>query len=145
MSASQRNDVRRILVDPSLGEILRLQSLLVLEANHEPFEDVRHLDAPHLLGLATIWRDAIAVLDTLGWLPASATADREVAVTAGHMAQLRRLRDDEAVAVLDCLAAREDVTSPDELDEIDAEIHRRRLMADEIAELLQRYCLAEQT
>jgi hypothetical protein len=142
MSASQRNDTRPTVVDPSLGEILRHQTLLVLEANHEPFDDVRTLAAPDLLSLATIWRDAFSVLDIVGWLPVPTTATIEIAITAGHVAQLRRLRDDEATAVLDCLAVRDGLTS---FDEVDAEIHGRRRVAQGLGELLQRYHRAKAT
>jgi hypothetical protein len=62
MSASQRNDVRAIAVDPSLGEILRQQTLLVLEANHAPFDDVRELALPSCWRLrrsgGTRWRSS---------------------------------------------------------------------------------------
>jgi hypothetical protein len=54
MSSSQRNEARTITVDPSLAEILRFKTLLVLEFNHEPFEDVRDLAPGELLALASI-------------------------------------------------------------------------------------------
>ncbi|MCW2984105.1 MAG: hypothetical protein JWR63_1675 [Conexibacter sp.] len=139
MSASQRNDVRTIAVDPSLAEILRLQTLLVLAANHEPFEDVRYLTAPELVTLAAIWRDAIGVLDAVGWLPAPRTATIDVAVTAGHARQLRRLRLDEAMAILDCLDVRDELATDGDLAEIDAEIRSRRLSAQGLGELVRRY------
>jgi hypothetical protein len=143
MCALQRNDARTIAVDPSLGEILRLQTLLVLAANHEPFEDVRYLAAPGLLAVADIWRDAIAVLDTVGWLPMPATATIEVVITAGHVAQLRRLRHDEALAVLDCLDVRDTLATAHQRAEVDGEIEARRLAAWGLSELLQRYGRAQ--
>jgi hypothetical protein len=144
MSALQRNDARTIAVDPSLGEILRLQTLLVLAANHEPFEDVRYLTAPELLAVAGIWRDAMRVLDTVGWLPVPGTATIEVVITAGHAAQLRRLRHDEALAVLDCLDMRDKSTMARRRAEIDGEIEARRLAARALGELLQRYGRAQE-
>jgi hypothetical protein len=143
MCALQRNDARTIAVAPSLAEIFRLQTLLVLAANHEPFEDVGYLAAPELLAVADIWRDAIAVLDTLGWLPAPGTATIEVVVTAGHAAQLRRLRHDEALAVLDCLDVRDTLTTDHERSEVDAEIRARRLAVQGLGELLKCYRSAQ--
>jgi hypothetical protein len=144
MSALQRNDARTIAVDPSLGEILRLQTLLVLAANHEPFEDVRYLTAPELLAVAGIWRDAMRVLDTVGWLPVPGTATIEVVITAGHAAQLRRLRHDEALAVLDCLDVRDTLTTARRRAEVDVEVQARRLVAQGLGELLQRYGRAQE-
>jgi hypothetical protein len=144
MSALQRNDARTIAVDPSLCEILRLQTLLVLAANHEPFEDVRYLTAPELLAVAGIWRDAMRLLDTLGWLPVPGTATIEVVITAGHAAQLRRLRHDEALAVLDCLDVRDKSTMARRRAEVDVEIEARRLAAQGLGELLQRYDRAQE-
>jgi hypothetical protein len=137
MSASQRNDARTIAVDPALREILRLQTLLVLAANHEPFEDVRYLTAPKLLALADIWRDAIAVLDTVGWLPVPATAAIEVVITKGHVAQLRQLRHDEVMAILDCLDVRDALTTPNERAEADSEMRARRLAVQSLDEILR--------
>jgi hypothetical protein len=43
-----------------------VQTLLVLEVNYEPFEEVRDLQPSELLDVASIFRDAIAVLDAIG-------------------------------------------------------------------------------
>jgi hypothetical protein len=142
MSASQRNDVRSVAVDPSLGEVLRQQTLLVLEANHAPFDDVRGLASAELLAVASIWRDAMAVLDTIGWLPTPGVAMIDVALTSGHAAQLSRLRRDEALAIVDCLEDRDALVAVDDLAEIDAQICRRRLVFSGLSELLRRYHLA---
>jgi hypothetical protein len=139
MSASQRNDVRAIAVDPSLSEILRQQTLLVLEANHAPFDDVRELAPAELLTVASIWRDAMAVLDTIGWLPIPGVATIDVVLTSGHAAQLRRLRRDEALAIVDCLEDRDALVAVDDLAKIDAQIRRRRLVTWGLGELLRRY------
>ncbi len=64
---------------------------------------------------ASIFRDAIGVLDTIGWLPTEDTAPIEVAITAGHIAQLQRLRGDLARAILDQLDDRATLTDPDEI------------------------------
>lgn len=104
MSTSQRNDACVISVDRPTGDALRLQTLVVLEANHHYFEDVRELGVAARLALAAIYRDAFAVLDALGWDEAG---DRDGAVdlplTAGHVAQLRRRRRDLGHTNLDRL------------------------------------------
>ena len=145
MSSSQRNEARTITVDPSLAEILRLQTLVVLEFNHEPFEDVRDLAASELLALASIWRDAISVLDSVGWLPSEGTTAIDVVVTAGHVALLRRLRDDEATAIIECLDLREELTAVDRVAEVDADIRGRRLAVRGLDDLLRRYECADAT
>jgi hypothetical protein len=145
MSNSQRNEARTITVDPSLAEVLRLQSLLVLEFNHEPFEDVRDLAPGELLALASVWRDAIAVLDTVGWLPAPRTTTIDVVVTAGHVDQLRRLRDDESTAILDCLDLRDGLTAVDRLADVDADIRGWRLAVRGLDDLLRLYESADTT
>ena len=139
MSASQRNDVRAIAVDPSLSEILRRQTLLVLEGNHAPFDDVRELAPAELLAVASIWRDAMAVLDTIGWLPTPGVATIDVLLTSGHAAQLHRLQRDEALAIVDCLEGRDALVAVDDLADIDAQIRRRRLVTSALGELLHRY------
>jgi hypothetical protein len=139
MSASQRNDVRTIAVDPSLVEILRQQTLLVLEVNHEPFDDVRDLAPAELLALASVWRDAIAVLDTIGWLPIPGVAMIDVVLTRGHVLELRRLRQDEALAIVVCLEDRDTLTAVEDLADIDAQIRRRRFVAWGLGELVRRY------
>jgi hypothetical protein len=39
MSTPQRNDACVVSVDPSTADVLRLQTLVVLEANHYYFEE----------------------------------------------------------------------------------------------------------
>jgi hypothetical protein len=94
MSTPKRNAARVIAVDPPLTAILRLQTLAVLEANHQPFEDVRELDPPALLALSDIFRDAFAVLDALGWIEPDEPTAVDVPMTDGHAAQLRRCQAD---------------------------------------------------
>ena len=66
MSTAQRNDACLIAVDPSLGEILRRQTLVVLESNHEYFEDLLDFSPQAQYAMSVIYRDAFAVLDALG-------------------------------------------------------------------------------
>jgi hypothetical protein len=145
MSSSQRNEARMITVDPSLAEVLRVQTLLVLEFNHEPFEDVREVAPSELLALASVWRDAIGVLDTVGWLPSVGTTAIDVVVTVGHVAQLRRLRDDESTAILDCLDVRDGLTAVDRLADVDAGIRGWRLAVRGLDALLRLYECADVT
>ncbi|WCB92981.1 hypothetical protein DSM104299_01682 [Baekduia alba] len=113
MSIEQRNDACLIAVDREVGQVLRLQTLVVLEANHHHFEDVRGLGPDAQRALARIYRDAFSVLDAVGWDPAddagAAAARRDVPLTAGHMDQLWRRRRELGFANLDRL----DLDGPD--------------------------------
>jgi hypothetical protein len=114
VAAKTTNIARVVAVDPGLREVLRSQTLVVLEFNHEPLEDVWKLDPAELLAVGSIFRDAIAVLDTIGWLPSEQTVTIEVAITPGHLAQLERVRVDLAMSILDSLDDRADLTEPDD-------------------------------
>lgn len=95
MSTTQRNDAHVVAVDPSTADTFRLQTLLVLEANHHYFEDILDFgpDAQH--ALSVIYRDAFAVLDTIGWRPPSDPPSTiDVPFTAGFIEQLHRRRYD---------------------------------------------------
>jgi hypothetical protein len=93
MSTPQRNDARVIAVDPQLGDILRTQTLAVLEFNHHHFEDLRDLDPKAQLALSVIFRDAFAILDALGWRPNPTATTTYVPLTPGHIDQLTRCRE----------------------------------------------------
>jgi hypothetical protein len=136
--ASNSDNISRVVtVGPGLREILRSQSLLVLEFDHHRFEDVCDLGPAALLGAASIFRDALAVLDTIGWLATEQTATVEVAITPGHLAQLQRLRSDVAMRILDRLDSREDLAESDDLAEADEAIAADRLTAHGLLQLLQ--------
>jgi hypothetical protein len=136
--ASNSDNIPRVVaVGPGLREVLRSQTLLVLEFNHHRFEDVRDLEPAELRGAASIFRDAMVVLDTIGWLATEQTATVEVAITPGHLAQLQRLRSDVAMTILDRLDSREDLTEPDDLAEADEAIAADRLIAHGLLRLLQ--------
>jgi hypothetical protein len=98
---------------------------MVLEFGHHPFEEIRDLRPAELLAVAAIFRDAVAVLDTISWLPAAYTGPVSVTITPGHFAQLKRRRADVALSVLDRLDGRDELTDPADLAEADAR-HRRR-------------------
>jgi hypothetical protein len=140
-SSARTSDARVLTVSPDLVGVLRSQSLLVLEWNHEPFEDIRKLDPSELVALGSIFRDAIGVLDTIGWLPAEDTAPIEVAITSGHIAQLERLRDDLAQAIIEQLDCRAELTDPDDIAEADSAIDAVRLITHGLLQLIRAYAL----
>src|ERR1700712_4199963 len=112
MSTAQRNDACLIAVDPSLGEILRRQTLVVLEAHHHYFEDLLDLSPQAQYALSVIYRDAFVLLDALGWSPAPASTTIDVPLTAGHILQLRRRLQDLLHTNLDRLTTRDRQTDP---------------------------------
>ena len=67
MSTQQRNSACLVSVDPSTADILRRQTLMVLEANHYYFEDILEFGPEAQHALSVIYRDAFAVLDAIGW------------------------------------------------------------------------------
>jgi hypothetical protein len=145
MSTPQRNDARIIAVDPHLGEILRRQTLVVLEANHHYFEDMRTVSAPAQRALASIYRDALAVLDALGWTPDPNPATTDVPLTAGHVAQLRRRRYDLGRTNLDRLDTRDDLTTTGSIRDVDTDIGSDRTAAKGLDKLIAAYRRAADT
>ncbi|HEY6758454.1 MAG TPA: hypothetical protein VI318_03155 [Baekduia sp.] len=112
MSIAQGNDEGVIEVDRTVGEVLRQQTLVVLEANHHYFEDVTALSPAGRRALRDIYADAFAVLDAVGWGDADDPPPPgrvEVPLTAGHMAQLARRRRDLGHTNIDRL----DLDGPD--------------------------------
>jgi hypothetical protein len=99
-------------VDPELVDVLRRQTLLVLEANHAPFEEVCDLAPASLLDVASIFRDGIAVLDAIGWLETGQTKAMDLVIPVGQVAQLRRRCGEIAMTILDRLDGRERLTEP---------------------------------
>jgi hypothetical protein len=95
MSTQQRNDACMVSVDPSTADVLRLQTLVVLEANHYYFEDILEFGPEAQHALSVIYRDAFAVLDAIGWnRPSGPSTSVEVIFTAGFIEQLRQRRFD---------------------------------------------------
>jgi hypothetical protein len=90
MSTQQRNHACVVRVDPSTVNVLRRQTLVVLEANHYFFEDILEFGSEAQHALSVIYRDAFAVLDAIGWSPDPAAGSIDVPLTAGHIDQLRR-------------------------------------------------------
>jgi len=94
MSTKQRNDACMVSVDPSTADVLRHQTLVVLEANHYYFEDILEFGPEAQHALSVIYRDAFAVLDAIGWRRPEEPVTVEVPFTAGFIEQLRRRRYD---------------------------------------------------
>jgi hypothetical protein len=94
MSTQQRNDACLLSVDPSTVDVLRRQTLVVLEANHYFFEEILEFGPEAQHALSVIYRDAFAVLDAIGWSSDPAAGPIDVPLTHGHIDQLRRCSHD---------------------------------------------------
>jgi hypothetical protein len=94
MSTQQRNSAWLVAVDPSTADVLRHQTLTVLEANHYYFEEILEFGPEAQHALSVIYRDAFAVLDTIGWRRPDEPVTVEVEFTAGFIEQLHRRRYD---------------------------------------------------
>jgi hypothetical protein len=105
MSTPQGSSACRITVDPSTGDVLRVEAKKVLMFNHEPFEDFLDYVPAKQLALADVYRDATAVVDALGWDPdtIAQAASIEVPLTRGHIEQLHLRRCDLLDTNLDLL------------------------------------------
>jgi hypothetical protein len=139
MSTLQPNDARVIAVDPKLGDVLRTQTLAVLEFNHHHFEDLRDLDPEAQLALSVILRDAFAILDALGWHPNPTAATTFIPLTSGHIDQLTRCRDDLARTSLDRLGCRDEAEVSSVTEVVDAEACSNRAVAQSLDELILAY------
>jgi hypothetical protein len=95
MSTQQRNSACVVSVDPSTADVLRQQTLVVLEANHYFFEEILEFGPEAQHALSVVYRDAFAVLDAVGWgRPVEPPATVDVPFTAGFIEQLHRRRYD---------------------------------------------------
>jgi hypothetical protein len=94
MSTPQRNSACVVPVDPSTADVLRHQTLVVLEANHYYFEEILEFGPEAQYALSVIYRDAFAVLDAIGWRRPEEPVTVEVEFTAGFIEQLHRRRFD---------------------------------------------------
>jgi hypothetical protein len=141
MSTPQPNaDVRVLAVSPDTADVLRVETKKVLMFNHEYFEDFLDFGPEAQYALSVIYRDAFAVIDTVGWDPnpdAEPGETIDVPLTFGHVDQLRRRRWDLGATNLDRL---DDVPvgtpiNPDLL----AEITRDRLAAGALDRVIGTY------
>jgi hypothetical protein len=137
VAASDDNIPQVLVIEPGLRELLRAQSLVVLSFNYEAFDEPRDLDPDRLLATAAVFRDAIAVLDTVCWLAGEHdAATARVTVTAGHLAQLERVRADVAMSIVDSLDGRERLTDPDEIAQLDEGIRTARLIVSGLWQII---------
>lgn len=90
MSTQQPNSACLVPVDPSTADVLRRQTLIILEANHYYFEEILEFGPEAQHALSVIYRDAFAVLDAIGWSPDADPRSVAVPLTYGHIDQLRR-------------------------------------------------------
>ncbi|HEY4267804.1 MAG TPA: hypothetical protein VGM94_06390 [Galbitalea sp.] len=139
MSTPQRNDACVISVDSPLGEILRHQTLVVLEANHHHFEDLLDLNPQAQHAVSVIYRDAFAVLDALGWTPGPNAEPINVPLTAGYLLQLRRRHQDLIHTNLDRLAMRNQSTDDETIAALDTQIAADHMAARALVRLLVVY------
>jgi hypothetical protein len=126
-----------VTVDAELREVLRSQTLMVLEFGHELFEQLRDLQPAELLALATTFRDAFAILDVIGWLPVPQTIAVEVEITPSHLAQLEHRHVDLEQSIREQLDARQGLIDPDDITRADEFIQADRLTADGLLRLLR--------
>lgn len=123
MSTQQRIDACLIAVDPSTADVLRQQTLVVLEANHYYFEEILEFGPEAQLALAQIYRDAFAILDAVGWRrPEDPPSSVDVPITPGHAEHLFKRRYDLGHTNIDRLAARAAEPDPQQRAELDATI-----------------------
>jgi hypothetical protein len=139
MSAHQGSFGCRVTVDPSTGDLLRIEAKKVLMFNHEPFEDFMDYVPAKQLTLADIYRDATAVIDAIGWDP-DTDAQRssvQVPLTAAHIQQLHKRRCDLLDTNLDLL---EDIgANAEALDIIMADIHANRRAVEALNRVFDAY------
>ena len=105
MSAHQGSYGCHITVTPSDADVLRVEAKKVLMFNHEEFENFLDYVPVKQLALADIFRDATAVIDTIGWDPDICLRRDtfEVPLTRGHIEQLHKRRADLLDTNLDLL------------------------------------------
>jgi hypothetical protein len=139
MSTTQRNDVCVLTVDRRTAAVIRRQTIIVLEDNHHAFEDLLELGAEAQFALSVIFRDAFAVLDTLGWPVARADETIDVPLTFGHVEQLRRRRRDLGARNIDRL---DGIGDPADIDAIRPELDADRLAAQALDRLFTAYFAA---
>lgn len=142
MSTQQRNDACLIAVDPSTADILRHQTLVVLEANHHLFEDLLLFGPEAQLALSVIYRDAFAVLDAIGWSSNPAAGALDVPLTDGHIDQLHRRRLDLGHTNINRLDQLDTATTDDEATATRDAIDTDRAAAQSLDRLFATYVLS---
>jgi hypothetical protein len=139
MSTQQPNSACLVSVDPSTADILRRQTLIILEANHYYFEDILEFGPEAQHALSVIYRDAFAVLDAIGWGSDPDAGTVDVPLTDGHIDQLRRCRFDLGHTNIDRLDNRDAATDPGVIAKIDASIRADSIAAQSLDWLVSVY------
>jgi hypothetical protein len=139
MSAQQGSYACRITVDRQTADVLREESKLVLVFNHETFEDFSDFTPVGQEALADIFCDAIAVIKAVGWEPEPNGEQFEISVTAGHIEQLRKRREDLHATILDLLDDLEQTETDEQAAEVDAEITITQLATETLDRLFTDY------
>jgi hypothetical protein len=142
MSTAQRNDACLVPVDPSTADILRRQTLVVLEANHYFYEELLQFGPEAQFALSVIYRDAFAVLDAIGWSAEPDAGTVEVPLTDGHIDQLRRCRFDLGHTNINRLDLLDTATTEEEAAAIRADIDADRTAAQTLDRLFADYASA---
>jgi hypothetical protein len=139
MSAIKRNDAAVVGVDSCTADVLRQQTLVVLEANHYFFEEILAFGPEAQFALSVRYRDAFAVLDAIGWRrPEDPPASVDVPMTPGFTEQILRRRYDLGHTNIDRLATRDAESDPAMRVEIDAAIAADREAAIALDRLIAR-------
>ncbi|HEY4094040.1 MAG TPA: hypothetical protein VGM33_00920 [Baekduia sp.] len=88
MSTPQRNDARIVRVSTTQRASLREQTLEIVELEHHRFDDFADQSPSQQRASATLFLDALTVLDTLGWDTPPDAPPIDIPLTAGHVRQL---------------------------------------------------------
>jgi hypothetical protein len=142
MSTTQRNSACLVPVDPSLADVLRHQTLVVLEANHHYFEELLDFGPEAQFALSVIYRDAFAVLDAIGWGPDATAGPVDVPLTDGQVEQLRRQRFDLGHTNINRLDLLDAAGSEEEAAAVRADIDADRAAAQALDRLFSDYARA---
>lgn len=122
MSTPQRNAAWHLAVDPQVADVLRLQSLMVLELNHHHFEDIRDFPPEGQRALSVLFREVLDVLDAIGWAPPPTPPEAiDIPLTSGYVDLLRERRNDLILATGDRLPEAEEPISAEALADITAD------------------------
>jgi hypothetical protein len=142
MSTTQRNSACLVSVDPSLADVLRHQTLVVLEANHYYFEELLDFGPEAQFALSVIYRDAFAILDAIGWAGDPEAGMVEVPLTHGHTEQLRRRRFDLGHTNINRLDLLDAASTEEEATAVRADIDADRAAAQALDRLFSDYARA---
>jgi hypothetical protein len=139
MNAPEPPPVHMVTVEPWLAKVLRRQTLLVIKYNQRHLKRMLELTPDEQHARAMIFREAVDVLEAIGWDPAADSGPVEVPLTAGHMEQLYRRRYDLGAANLERLAAFKAAGDDAEAATLRAEIETDRLASQALDRLFTEY------